>query len=79
MENNQYTFEQRLQRLEQIVRIMERGEAPLDDSLKLFQEGTELVRSCAMLLDEAQLQVNLILTDGQGAPVEEGFDHASDQ
>lgn len=71
-------FEQRLQRLEQIVRIMERGEAPLDESLKLFQEGTELVRSCSKLLDEAQLQVNLILVNNQGEPVEEGFDHVTD-
>ena len=37
------TFEENMQRLEQIVRAMERGEVPLEESLKLFQEGTELV------------------------------------
>ena len=37
------TFEENMQRLEQIVRIMERGDAPLEESLKLFQEGTKLV------------------------------------
>ena len=48
------TFEASMQRLEQIVRTMERGDAPLEDSLKLFQEGTELVRSCGKLLEEAR-------------------------
>jgi exodeoxyribonuclease VII small subunit len=47
----------------------------LEESLKLFQEGTELVRSCGMLLDEAELQVTKILTDVNGAPVEEAFEY----
>ena len=54
------TFEENMQRLEQIVRAMERGEVPLEESLKLFQEGTELVRTCGKLLDEAQLQIKKI-------------------
>ena len=78
MSNNPLTFEQQLQRLEQIVRTMERGEAPLDESLKLFQEGTELVRNCTKLLDDAQLQVNKILSDSQGKPVEEGFEYVDE-
>ena len=73
MSNNSLSFEQQLQRLEQIVRAMERGEAPLDESLKLFQEGTELVRSCSKLLDEAELQVKMVLSDESGNPVEEDF------
>ena len=40
------TFEESMARLEQIVRAMERGDVALEESLKLFQEGTELVRSC---------------------------------
>ena len=44
-------------RLEQIVRAMEQGNVPLEESLKLFQEGTELVRSCSKLLDDAQLHI----------------------
>ncbi len=44
MNQNNKTFEANMQRLEQIVRAMERGDVPLDESLKLFQEGTELVR-----------------------------------
>ena len=38
------TFEEKMQRLEEIVRAMERGDVALEESLKLFQEGTELVR-----------------------------------
>ena len=45
------TFEQSMARLEQIVRAMERGDVALEESLKLFQEGTELVRSCQKILD----------------------------
>ena len=67
------TFEASMQRLEQIVRTMERGDAPLEESLKPFQEGTELVRSCGKLLDEAELQVKKILTAPDGSPVEEDF------
>ena len=62
-----------MQRLEQIVRAMERGDVPLEESLKLFREGTELVESCGKLLDEAELQVKKIATDAQGQPVEEEF------
>ncbi|MBR4990830.1 MAG: exodeoxyribonuclease VII small subunit [Oscillospiraceae bacterium] len=69
------TFEASMQRLEQIVRTMERGDAPLEESLKLFQEGTELVRSCGKLLEEAELQVKKIMTAPDGSPVEEVFDH----
>ena len=68
------TFEENMQRLEQIVRAMERGEVPLEESLKLFQEGTELVRSCGKLLDEAQLQVKKIAVIEDGSPMEESFD-----
>ena len=67
------SFEQSMARLEQIVRAMERGDVALEESLKLFQEGTELVRSCQKLLDEAQLQVKRIMTASDGSPVEEEF------
>lgn len=73
MNQENMTFEASMQRLEQIVRIMERGDAPLEESLKLFQEGTELVRSCGKLLEEAKLQVKKIVTAPDGSPVEEDF------
>lgn len=67
------TFEENMQRLEQIVRAMERGDVPLEESLKLFQEGTDLVRKCGKILDEAQLQVKKIATASDGTPIEEDF------
>ena len=73
MNENKMTFEQSMQRLEQIVRTMERGDAPLEESLKLFQEGTDLVRSCGQLLEEAKMQVTKIMTAPDGSPVEEAF------
>ena len=73
MSEQNKSFEQNMQRLEQIVRAMERGDVALEESLKLFQEGTELVRSCGKLLDEAQLQVKKIMTAPDGSPVEEDF------
>jgi len=73
MNEKNHSFEQNMARLEQIVRAMERGDVALEESLKLFQEGTELVRSCSKLLDEAQLQVKKIMTAPDGSPVEEEF------
>ena len=73
MNKEPMTFESSMTRLEQIVRAMERGDVALEESLKLFQEGTELVRSCGKLLDEAQLQVKKIMTAADGSPVEEDF------
>lgn len=73
MNKDNKTFEEKLMRLEQIVRTMERGEVPLDESLKLFQEGTELVRCCSQMLDDAQLQVKKVMTAGDGSPVLEDF------
>ena len=73
MEKQSKSFESNMQRLEQIVRAMERGDVALEESLKLFQEGTDLVRNCQKLLDEAQLQVKMIMTAPDGSPVEEDF------
>ena len=72
-EKNQ-TFEQNLTRLEQIVRTLERGDGALEESLKLFTEGTELVRSCGKLLDEAELSVKKVLVAADGSPAEGAFD-----
>lgn len=67
------TFEENMQRLEQIVRAMERGDVPLEESLKLFQEGTKLVECCGKLLDKAELQVRKIVPAADGTPIEEVF------
>ena len=73
MNQENQTFEASMTRLEQIVRTMERGDAALEESLKLFQEGTELIRNCQKLLDDALLQIKKITTAPDGSPVEEDF------
>jgi len=74
MSKQSKTFEESMGRLEQIVRAMEQGNVPLEESLKLFQEGTELVRGCSKLLDEAELQIKKVMTAADGSPVLEEFD-----
>ena len=68
------TFEASMERLETIVRQLEQGNVPLEESLKLFQEGTELVRACGKLLEDAKLQVSKITAGTDGEPVEDPFD-----
>ena len=75
MNQKNHTFEENMHRLEQIVRSMERGDVPLEESLKLFREGTALVEICGKLLDEAEMQVKKIVTAADGRPVEEAFDY----
>ena len=73
MNQQNHSFEASMTRLEQIVRAMERGDVALEESLKLFQEGTELVRHCGKLLDDAQLQVQKVIASPDGSPVMEDF------
>ncbi len=59
------TFEQALSRLEQIVKSLESGNVPLEDLIKLFDEGTSLVKLCTERLDKAEEKVKLLqLKDG---------------
>ena len=73
MNQENKTFEASMQRLQEIVRAMERGDVALDESLKLFQEGTDLVRACGKLLDEAQLQIEKVVKGADGNPTFEVF------
>jgi exodeoxyribonuclease VII small subunit len=67
-------FEKKLGRLEEIVEKMETGELPLEDSLKLFEEGVKLSRECNSQLSEAEQKVKLLLgIDDDGNPVTSDF------
>ncbi len=60
-------FEKKLARLEEIVGKMEGGDVSLEDSLKLFEEGVQLSRTCQKELDQAEQKVELLLgQDAQG-------------
>ena len=67
------TFEQNIRRLEEIVAALERGDAPLADSLILFEEGTRLIAACSQELDRAEQQVVKLMKGADGAPVELPF------
>ena len=67
-------FETALARLEEIVSALEQGDAPLDAAMKLFEEGTGLIRQCSALLDEAEQKVVQLKKGPDGAPVELPFD-----
>lgn len=54
------TYEQAITQLEEIVKTMENGTLPLDDSIKLFEEGTKLSAYCAKCLDEAEQKITLL-------------------
>ena len=59
-------FEEALARLEQIVHTLESGSLPLEESLKAFEEGIRLARSCARYLEEAERRIELLTRDDSG-------------
>ena len=67
-------FETALARLEQIVEELEKGELPLEQSLKLFEEGIKLARLCGDRLNEAERKVEILLKDKAGSLVKKPFD-----
>ena len=68
------TFEKALARLEEIVRSMESGSAPLDASLSLFEEGVGLVKFCTGELDKAEQKVKILQKGANGEIAEADFD-----
>ena len=64
------TLEKTLERLQQIVEVLEKGEQPLEELLKLFEEGVTLVRTGEKTLSEAELRVDVLLKDGTTSPVD---------
>ena len=68
------TFEENMARLEEIVNLLERGDAKLQDSLALFEEGTKLVSACSVMLEQAEQQVVKLQKGPDGDPVELPFE-----
>jgi exodeoxyribonuclease VII small subunit len=60
------TFEAALQRLEQIVQRLEKGELALEESLTLYEEGVKLSRICHAKLEEAEGKIELLMKDSRG-------------
>ena len=59
-------FEDALARLETIVTELERGELPLDESLRIFEEGIKLSKTCLKMLDDAERKVEILVQDKDG-------------
>ena len=67
-------FEKAFQQLEEIVKRLESEELPLDDSLRLFEQGISLSRFCHQRLEEVEKKIELILADAKGQPSVEPFE-----
>ena len=70
---NTMTFENAMSRLEEIVGKLESGKVSLDESLKLYEEGLELVRLCSDTLDKAEQKIKIVKTGSNGTKTEEEF------
>ena len=68
MSEKSQTFEASLQELEKIVRRLEDGDLPLEESLKLFEKGVRLSRECQERLNQAERRIEILLKDEDGNP-----------
>ena len=71
-------FASSLTALEAIVRELERGDLPLEQSLELFEEGVRLSRECQDRLNEAERRIEVLLRDGEGRPMLGEFGDAAE-
>lgn len=72
-------FEDRLGRLEEIVGALEAGNLPLEESLRIFEEGVSLARACTRYLDEAERRIEILARDETGATTTMPFAWESDE
>ncbi len=73
MATKKRSFEESIARLEEIVGLLEKGDAPLDAALALFEEGTALIKDCGKQLDQAEQKVVQLQKGADGTPVELDF------
>ena len=72
-------FEDCLARLEQIVGALESGNLPLEESLKVFEEGVALARRCGRYLEEAERRIEMLAKDESGALTTRPFAAPADE
>lgn len=61
-----HSFEESLKRLEEIVSQLEQGEVPLEESIKMYEEGLALSKSCIEKLTQAELRLKKLTKDVDG-------------
>lgn len=79
MSEKSVNYEASVRRLDEIVKRLEQGDAQLEEAMKLFQEGTELIRLCTKLLDGAELEIVKLMKGENGEPIETEFAHGLDE
>ncbi|MFQ5579040.1 MAG: exodeoxyribonuclease VII small subunit [Nitrospiria bacterium] len=62
----QLKFEEALSRLEEAVKLLEKGDLPLEDSLKIFEDGIRSSKNCLKVLEEAEKKVEVLIQDKKG-------------
>ncbi len=72
-DTTEHSFEAGLERLEKIVQDMEEGDLPLEQALKLFEEGMQLSANCRKKLEAAENRIEILLKKGEGKIVAEPF------
>ena len=61
-----HTFEQSLRKLEEIVEHLEQGDVPLEDAIRMYEEGLALSKECIEKLTQAELKLKRLSKDMQG-------------
>lgn len=72
-------FEEAMARLEEIVQDLEDGDLPLEESLKVFEEGTKLLKFCSNKLEEAEKRVSILIKESGGKRTEIPFELEEDK
>ena len=67
------TFESAIVRVEEIVKLLEKGNSSLDESLKLYEEAISLIRFCNNALDNAENKIKILASDESGKLIEKDF------
>ena len=67
------TFESAIVRVEEIVKLLEKGNSSLDESLKLYEEAISLIRFCNNALDNAENKIKILTSDESGKLIEKDF------
>lgn len=76
-EKDQLSFEEAMQKLEEIVGRLESGDVPLETAIELFQEGMTLSRLCGSKLEQVESRIQMLVDNGQGLQ-KKPFAHAND-
>lgn len=66
-------FEDMMKDLEQIAKDLETGDLSLDESVKKFEEGMEISKSCSKILEDAEKKITILIKDSNGDLIEENF------